>query len=56
MGLRLSFSLISATQDAMEFAHMHRIKPSKVVFEGIEKAPEAYAAMRKGAYRVVIKM
>lgn len=44
------------SQDAMEFAQRHGIKPTTVVFEGVEKAPEAYAAMRKGEYRVVIKM
>ncbi|CAM9519849.1 unnamed protein product, partial [Sphacelaria rigidula] len=44
------------SQDAMEFAHKHGIKPSKVMFDGIEKAPDAYAAMRRGEYRVVIKL
>ena len=40
----------------MEFAHAHKIVPKTVVFEGIDKAPEAYAAMRQGVYRVVIKV
>lgn len=40
----------------MEFAHAQKIKCKTVVFDGIDKAPEAYAAMRKGEYRVVIKM
>ncbi|CAM9452463.1 unnamed protein product [Sphacelaria rigidula] len=44
------------SQDALEFAHKHGIKPTKVIFDGIEKAPDAYAAMRKGEFRVVIKM
>lgn len=50
------FIPILVVQDAMEFAQRHGIKPTTVVFEGVEKAPEAYAAMRKGEYRVVIKM
>lgn len=40
----------------MEFAHFHKIGSKTVVFDGIEKAPEAYAAMRKGVYRVVIRV
>ena len=40
----------------MEFAHHHGIVPKLVVFEGIDKAPEAYAAMMKGEYRVVLKI
>lgn len=43
-------------QDTIEFAHHHKIKPKTIVFEGIDKAPEAYAAMRKGYYRVVMKI
>eukprot|EP00903_Cladosiphon_okamuranus_P011987 g11256.t1 len=44
------------SQDAMEFAHFHKIGSKTVVFEGIDKAPQAYAAMRQGVYRVVIKV
>lgn len=40
----------------MEFAHQHKIEPKTVVFDGVSKAPEAYAAMRSGQYRVVIKV
>lgn len=40
----------------MEFAHAHKIESKLVVFEGIDKAPEAYEAMRQGEYRVVIKV
>lgn len=40
----------------MEFAHSHNISAKTVVFEGIDKAPEAYAAMRQGVNRVVIKI
>jgi len=49
-------SCSAVLQDAMEFAHIHKINSKLVVFDGIDKAPEAYAAMRRGAYRVVIKM
>lgn len=38
----------------MEFAHQDKIKPQTAVFEVIDKVPEAYAAMRRGNYRVVI--
>lgn len=44
------------SQDTIEFAHQHNIKPKTIVFEGIDKAPEAYAAMRNGDYRVVLKV
>ena len=44
------------SQDTIEFAHLHGIKPKTIVFEGIESAPEAYMAMRNGDYRVVIKV
>lgn len=40
----------------MEFAQLHGIAPKTVVFDGIENAPEAYAAMRKGEYRVVVRV
>ena len=40
----------------MEFAHLHGITPKTVVFNGIDKAPEAYDAMIKGEYRVVVKI
>lgn len=40
----------------MEFANATGIKPKTVVFDGIDKAPAAYAAMRKGEFRVVIKI
>lgn len=40
----------------MEFAHRHNIVSKIVVFDGIDEAPAAYAAMRDGEYRVVIKM
>lgn len=40
----------------MEFAHAKNIQSKTVVFDGIDKAPEAYAAMRQGEYRVVIKI
>ena len=40
----------------MEFAHLHGIAPKTVVFNGIDKAPEAYDAMIKGEYRVVVKI
>lgn len=44
------------SQDTIEFSHQHGIKPKTVVFEGVDRAPEAYAAMRNGDYRVVIKV
>lgn len=44
------------SQDTIAFAHQHNIKPKTIVFEGIDKAPEAYAAMRNGDYRVVLKV
>lgn len=40
----------------MEFAHAHNIKSKIVLFEEVDKAPEAFAAMMEGEYRVVIKM
>lgn len=40
----------------MEFAHTHNIRSKIVAFDGVDKAPEAYAAMMKGEYRVVIKV
>lgn len=40
----------------MEFAHRHGIVSKTIVFDGIDKAPEAYDAMRRGEYRVVIKV
>lgn len=43
-------------QDSIEFAHQHEIKPKTVVFEGIDRAPEAYTAMNNGEYRVVIRV
>ena len=53
---KLSQTLCFSAQDTMEFAHHHDIVPKLVVFEGIDKAPEAYAAMMKGEYRVVLKI
>lgn len=44
------------SQDTMEFAQRHGIVPRTVVFDGIDKAPEAYEAMRSGLYRVVIRV
>lgn len=43
-------------QDALEFAKLHGIVPKTMVFNGIDKAPEAYSAMMKGEHRVVIKI
>lgn len=43
-------------QDAMEFAQAHNIRSKIVLFDGIDKAPEAFAAMKDGEYRVVIKV
>lgn len=40
----------------MAFAHLHGIAPKTIVFEGLDTAPEAYAAMRKGEFRVVVKI
>ena len=40
----------------MEFAHLHGITAKTVVFEGVDEAPQAFAAMRRGEYRVVIKV
>lgn len=40
----------------MEFAQANNIRSKTVVFDGIDKAPEAYTAMRQGEYRVVIKI
>ena len=40
----------------MEFAHLHGIVPKTVVFNGIDKIPEAYGAMIKGEHRVVVKI
>lgn len=51
-----NISIPICLQDAMEFAHSHNISAKTVVFEGIDKAPEAYTAMRQGVYRVVIKI
>ncbi|CAN0156641.1 unnamed protein product [Ascophyllum nodosum] len=44
------------SQDALEFAHLNGIEPRTVVFDGVDKAPEAYAAMIRGEYRVVLKI
>ncbi|CAM9269476.1 unnamed protein product [Ectocarpus sp. 13 AM-2016] len=44
------------SQDAMEFAQAKGVRCKLAVFDGIDKAPEAYAAMRAGEYRVVIKV
>lgn len=43
-------------KDAMEFAQAKGIRSKTVVFDGIDKAPEAYTAMRQGEFRVVIKI
>ena len=38
----------------MEFAHLHGITAKTVVFEGIDEAPQPFAAMLREEYRVVI--
>lgn len=48
--------MLETQQDALEFAQQHGIAPKTIVFEGIDSAPDAYAAMRKGDFRVVIKL
>lgn len=40
----------------MEFAQAHNIRSKVVLFDGVDKAPDAFAAMKQGEYRVVIKM
>lgn len=40
----------------MEFAQTHNIRSKTVVFDGVDKAPQAFAAMKDGEYRVVIKV
>lgn len=54
--LKACYSTRFLLQDALEFAHAHGIVPRMTIFEGVEKAPDAYKAMRDGEYKVVIRM